>query len=64
MHIVDAITGQRWRRKPTCMTERDTARDHLKPWMAGGASRAELAAAAKELGVEYPAAEEAPAKGK
>ena len=45
--------------------ERDIARNALQPTEeALTAAKAELAAAATELGVEYPAAEEAPAKGK
>ena len=78
MHIVDAIKalkGGLEKEKEAhmiTMTERDEARDALEPTLAGlaaanlraDAAEAELAAAATELGVEYPAAEEAPAKGK
>ena len=54
------------------MSERDEARETLQPCkdalaaaqlQAEDAQR-ELAAVAQELGVEYPAVEEAPAKGK
>ena len=78
MHIVDAIKALKGGLEAEekghliTMVERDEAREALQPtkdalvtvngWLED--ARAELAAAALELGVEYPAEEEAPAKGK